>query len=49
MKYLYDTEDHNSPELLQQDELDRDMKFFDELETEIIKARNMYAREMTQE
>lgn len=49
MKYLYDTEDYNSPELLQQDELDRDMKFFDELETEIIKARKMYAQEMTQE
>ena len=49
MKYVYDTEDYNSPALLEQDELDRDMKFFDELESEIKKARKLYAQEMTQE
>jgi hypothetical protein len=48
MKYLFDTEDYNSPELLQQDELDRDMKFFDELENEIRISRVLYKAEMTQ-
>lgn len=49
MKYLFDKDDYNSPELLQQDELDRDMKFFNELESEIKKARELYTKEMTQE
>lgn len=47
MKYLFDTEDYNSPELLQQDELNRDVKFFEELEAKIIEARKLYAQEMS--
>ena len=48
MKYMYDTEDYNSPELLEQDELDRDMKFFEDLEVEIMTARLLYKHEMEQ-
>ena len=48
MKYLFDTEDYNSPELLQQDEIDRDLKIFDDLELEINKHRDLYIQEMTQ-
>jgi len=48
MRYEFNTENYNSPELLQQDEIDRDMKFFDELEAEIRKARELYNKEMTQ-
>ena len=49
MKYLYDTEKYDSPELRTQEELERDLKFFNELEFEIIKARRQYLREMEQD
>jgi len=48
MRYEFNTEDYDSPELLQQDEIDRDFKFFDDLEQEITKARALYKLEMTQ-
>ena len=46
MKYMFDTEDYDSPELLQQDEIDRDLTFFDDLENRIRTARELYKEEM---
>jgi len=48
MRYEFNTENYDSPELLEQDELYRDMNTFDDLEQEIRKARALYKLEMTQ-
>jgi len=42
MKYLFETEYYNIPELLEQDELDKDMKFFEELQDQLTKAKDLY-------
>ena len=46
MKYEFDTQDYDSPALLEKDEIGKDLKFFLELETEIIKARKLYLDEL---
>ena len=48
-KYTFDTEDYNSPQLLEQDEMNRDLKLFEELQTELTKAFALYKFEMKHE
>lgn len=49
MEFVFITEDYNSPELLEQDEMDRDMKFLKENIAELTRCLALYDKEMLQD
>lgn len=47
MEHKYDEEDYNSPELLEQDEIDMHVQYLHEMKSKIEGSLKRYADEMT--